>query len=138
MAEEQYAKKEQYAKTVCLFLAEQLRVKKIGLKRAADIAQKVVFNINLMDTEADFLRFVKELSKDFDELFRLEDRVFFNMIADERKQMENMVRNFAIQILSEDPKMALDIMLEAIKEESKVETLAAKFPKFNDYIRNTI
>jgi len=132
---DQQAKKEQYAKTVCLFLAEQLRVKKIGLQRAADIAQKVVYNINLMDTEADFLRLVKELSKDFDELFRLEDRVFFNMIADERKQMENLVRNFAIQILSQDPNMALDIMLEAIKEETKVETLAAKFPKFNDYIR---
>lgn len=126
--------KEDYAKMVCLFLAELLRTHKISLNRAAEIAQKVVENINLINNEKDFLGLISELNKDFEELFRLEDRVFFHIAVDERKQMESQVRSFVIQIISDDPKMALDIMMEAIKEESKLETLSVKFPKFNDFL----
>ena len=129
--------KEQYARLVCLFLAEQLRVKKISLRRAADISQRVVNNINLIDTEQDFLRLVKELSKDFEELFTLEDRVFFYMQINERRSMETFVKRFAIEIIPQDPKLALDIMLTAIKDEAKLEDLKARFPLFSQYLERS-
>ncbi|MBI4049460.1 MAG: hypothetical protein HY395_01425 [Candidatus Doudnabacteria bacterium] len=129
--------KEQYAKLVCLFLAEQLRTRKISLHRAADIAQKVLNNINLLNDEHDFLRLIKELSKDFEELFRLEDRVFFWVEANERKNMEASVKTFAIEVIPQDPKLALEVMLEAIKEEVKLEDLKQKFPMFSDYLQRS-
>ena len=129
--------KEQYAKLVCLFLAEQLRTKKISLKRAADIAQKVMNNMNLLNTEHDFLRLIKELSKDFEELFTLGDRVFFWVQANERKSLEASVRTFAIEVIPKDPKLALDVMLEAIREEVKLEDLKQKFPLFSEYLQRS-
>lgn len=126
--------KEQYAKLTCLFLAEQLRVKKISLRRAADIAQKVVVNINLVDSESDFLRLIKELSKDFEELYTLEERVFFWMHANERRKLESSVRAFAIEVFPQNPKLALDVMLEAIKDEVRLDDLRQKFPLFTKYL----
>ncbi len=43
--------KEEYAQAVCYFLAELLRNHRVSLPRAAEISEKVVGNINLIDTE---------------------------------------------------------------------------------------
>ena len=67
--------KEEYAKQVCLFLAELLRTHKIALPRAAEIAEKVTQNINLIDSEAQFLTLIKQLAQDFQELIHLGELV---------------------------------------------------------------
>ncbi|MEJ0021188.1 MAG: hypothetical protein WDN47_01260 [Candidatus Doudnabacteria bacterium] len=127
-------KKNEYAKSVCYFLAEELRIRKISLSRAAEIAQKVVDNINLIDTEQDFLRLIKDLSSDFDELFQLEERIQFGIQISQRKQLEEKVREFVADILPQDTKMALEILQEAIREEIKAEDLRKDFPKFNQFL----
>jgi hypothetical protein len=126
--------KEQYAKAVCFFLAEQLRVRRIGLDRAAEIAQKVVDNLNLIDTEQDFLRFIKELSKDFDELFQLEERISMSIHISKRKELEGKVREFVVNILPADTATALQILQEAIRDEIKIEDLTMKFPQFRQFL----
>ncbi|MBI2355658.1 MAG: hypothetical protein HYV13_00440 [Candidatus Doudnabacteria bacterium] len=128
------ANKEQYAKLVCLFLAEQLRVKRISLRRAADIAQKVTENLSLIDSEQDFLRLIKELSNDFEELFTFEERVFFWVHTNERNNLEATVRAFAIETIPQDPKLALDVMLAAINDETRLDDLKQKFPSFAQFL----
>src|SRR6185436_7071636 len=111
--------KNEYAKAISLFLAELLRTRKITLHRAADIAQKVVENINLIDTEEHFLKLVKELSSDFDELQHLVERYHMHLKVTDRKDLEHKARMFAIQIMSSDMNLALQVLQEATKENAQ-------------------
>lgn len=128
-------KKEEYAKAVCLFLAEQLRIHRLTLARAAEIARKIVAHMNLIDTEYDFLNLVKELSKDFDELVVLEQRVYIGVVQDERKHMETLVKEFVIETLSNDSDLALAIMHDATQDKVKLSDLKQKFPQFNTFLQ---
>lgn len=125
---------DQYAKSVCLFLAELLRTHKISLGRAAEIAQKVVDNINLIDSEHDFLRLIKELSSDFDELFGLQERIQMNIHVTVRKELENKVREFVIFILPQNSNLALAVLQEAIKDNVRTQDLCDKFYEFKEFI----
>lgn len=126
--------REEFAKSVCLFLAEQIRIRKITLKRAAEIAQKVVAHMNLLDTEHDFLQLIKELTKDFDELVKLEEHVFLHAKMSERNDMEHHVKDFVVSILSRDSKLALQILTDATADGADYQKLLEKFPEFNDYM----
>lgn len=126
--------KDDYARVVCLFLAEGLRSRKVSLVRSAEIAQKVVENINLVDTEHDFLRLIKELAIDFQELLKLEDRIFLYVKNDERARMEKAVKDFAAAIMASDSKTALAIMQQALDEKTSIEMLKKNFPTFNEFL----
>ena len=128
--------KNEYAKAVSMFLAELLRTRKIGLVRAADIAQKFVENINLLDSEQRFLQFIKELSDDFEELYHLEERVDMHMKFNFRHDFEQKVREFAIATLFTDPNLACSVLQEAVNENCELNTLAVKFPQFGNFINN--
>lgn len=126
---------EPFAQAVCYFLAEQLRVRRIDLKRAAEISQKVLQNINLVSNEADFLRFIKELSNDFEELQTLEKIVFMNMRAGSRKQMDNAIKEFVVATIVYDLPLATQVLSEAIKVEARAEDLLSKYPQLGKYLR---
>jgi hypothetical protein len=126
-------KKEEYAKSVCMFLSELLRTHRIDLARSAEIAQKTLEHLNLIDSEEDFLKFVKELTLDFQELFQLEERVLLNVHMNRRAEMENLVREFVITTVPDNPKQALTILLEAIKDDCRLEDLSRKFPLFEKF-----
>jgi hypothetical protein len=129
--------KEEYARQVCLFLAEMIRCRRIKLSRAAEIAQKVVENINLIDSEEQFLKFINELSKDFQEMIYLGARVTFEFQAANRVQSEQYVREFVVLMLGHDLNMALAILQESIKTESReklLENLSIKFPQFKEFL----
>ncbi len=130
-------KKEEFAKVVCLFLAEQLRIRDITLSRAAEISKKVLQHINLLDQESDFLKLIQELAKDFEELHKLEKRVFFYMEEDQRKTMESHVKDFVIHILTQDMQLALQIMERTIKEGSDLSSLTNQFPKFKEFMEES-
>lgn len=125
--------KEQYAKSVCFFLAELLRTRKVELKRCAEIAQKVVENINLLETEQDFLRLIKEMTSDFEELVHLERRVKFNIQVGDREKMEMDVREFAIHAISRDPALVTTVLAEAMKQGTSLPDLYSKFPQFQEF-----
>ena len=80
--------KNDFAKAVSLFLAEMLRTRSITLRRAADIAEQVINNINLIEGEADFLRLIKDLSRDFEELHQLSGRIQMNGRSRQRQDLE--------------------------------------------------
>jgi hypothetical protein len=126
--------KNDFARHISLFLAELLRTRKIDLERAAEIAQKVVENINLIDNENHFLQFVKELTLDFDELFPFEERVHMHLHVGERRDLERRVRSYAVHIMSTDLNQSLAILQEAIKDEINLDQLYSKFPQFKIYV----
>lgn len=127
--------KEEYAKAVCLFLGEMLRTRKIGLTRSAEIAQRVVENINLIDSEQHFLTIIKELSKDFEELHRLEKIVIKDIQINQRHAMEEKVREYVVGIMASDTKQALAILVEATADGAELESLLIKFPDFGKYAK---
>ncbi len=126
--------KEIYAKAVSLFLAELLRTRKMTLNRAAEIAQKVVENINLIDSEEQFLKFVKILTSDFEELFLLHQKISFEESANKRRELEENVRQFVIKNISIDPALASSILQVAVSPESRLEDITAKFPQFKEFM----
>lgn len=126
--------KDEYAKSASYFLAELLRTRKISLKRAAEIGQKLIDHINLIDTEQDFLKLVKELSADFEELNTLEDQVQMSIVISERKSLEHKVLDFVAFILPQDAQSAQAILQEAVKEDVRLEDLCGKFPQFSQFI----
>ncbi|HTL39700.1 MAG TPA: hypothetical protein VL306_02720 [Methylomirabilota bacterium] len=127
-------KKEEYAREVCMFLGEQLRTHHLTLARSADIAQKVLENLNLIDTETDFLKFIKELERDFQELVALSSKLSFEKEISDRQEMEASVREFAISMLPQDVSLALSVLEDAIKEKVTLAQLIKKFPNFDDFL----
>ena len=127
-------KKEEYARDVCYFLAELLRTRNITLRRAAEIAQRVVQNINLIDSEEDFLKLIIQMEHDFEELADLEQRVHLGIHFNQRREIEYQVRTFVSEILPSNSEEALQILLEAIKDNINLVDLENKFPDFKRFV----
>jgi hypothetical protein len=129
-------KRNEYAKAVSLFLAELLRTRKTSLARASEIAQKVLENINLIDTEQQFLEFVKVLTSDFEELHHLGEIFYMHVKISERQDLEQKVRVFVIHIMSQDLDLAAEVLKQAINENLSLNDLCARFPAFKDFIQH--
>lgn len=126
--------KEEYAKAVCFFISELLRTHKISLTRAAEIGQKVLAHLNLIDTEQDFLKFIKELTSDFEELLQLHQIVLYRIAGNQRQQMENTIREFVISIMPNDMPQALEVLAAAIEEHAQLPDLCTRFPELKQFI----
>lgn len=129
-------KKHEYARAVCVFLADGLRSRRIPLQHAAEIAEKVVENINLIDSEEDFLKFVKNLASDFEELAKLEERIYMRIRIDERKELEAKVRDYVVRMIESDLEQSVRLLEEAVKNGSTLHDLVNKFPRFKKYLED--
>jgi len=125
--------KEEFARIISLFLAEQLRTRNVTLSRAAEIAQKVLQNINLIDTEERFLRFVKELSGDFEELYTLGERIDMHVAISKRKKFEEKVREFVVNVLSSNMQLASLVLQDALAEDCTIDKLGKKYSQFKEF-----
>lgn len=128
--------KDDYARTVTAFLAESLRTRKVSLERSVEISDKVVQNINLLDTEQDFLKLIKELSKDFEELHKLEERVVLLIKSDQRKKMETKVQEYATEAIMYNVQEATQLMEAAMQENATLDQLSLDFPQFKKYLHD--
>jgi hypothetical protein len=126
--------KDAYAKMVCHFLAEALRTKKTNLPRAAEIGEKFLVHINLLDTEKDFLSLVKELSKDFEELVVLENKIHKSIAQQQSRTLEDLIREFTVEVLAQDSKLALSILQDAAAGKVSLKDLEEKYPAFKEFV----
>ncbi len=126
--------KNHYARMVCLFLAEGLRTRNMGLRRAGEIAEKVLQNMNLLDNERDFLMLVKELAKDFDEMTTLEKKLIMDKEKKEKRDMERIVKDFSVQSLSGNSHQALSLLQDATGQNVTLEELEKKYPDFKEFV----
>ncbi|OGE91132.1 MAG: hypothetical protein A3G07_00665 [Candidatus Doudnabacteria bacterium RIFCSPLOWO2_12_FULL_47_12] len=132
--------KENMSKAVCLFLAEMLRTRKVKLDRCADIAAEIVNRLESIGSEKQFLDAVKELEFEFQELKTLKNDLLQVTSMSSRQQMEQIVREYAIQILPHDPKQSILLLEEALKSESTLISLSKRFSDFakfaEDYLES--
>lgn len=126
--------KEKYIKILCLFLAEEMRVHNIELDRAAFVARKVMQNINLLDSEKDFLSLIKELSKDFNELVRFGQHLEYSSAIKSRRNWEQFVTDYVVSNLTNNMHTALQIVEDASQPDMSLDILKKKYPEFGDYI----
>jgi len=132
--------KENMSKAVCLFFAEMLRTRKVKLDRCADIAAEIVNRLESIGSEKQFLDAVKELEFEFQELKTLKNDLLQVTSMSSRQQMEQIVREYAIQILPHDPKQSILLLEEALKSESTLISLSKRFSDFakfaEDYLES--
>jgi len=124
---------DKYARTLVMFLAEGLRTRTFTANRAAEIAEKVLANINLVDTEEHFLLLVKELSHDFEELGPFGDSLEKDLATSSTRGLEESIRQYAVQALHSDPKEAMEILKAAAEPGLSKASIYEAFPKFKQH-----
>lgn len=127
--------KEDFARITCFYLADLLRMGKIKKEEASKIAAQIVSHINLVDTLENFLKLIKELSKDFESLLGLEERVATEITKEKNQHLQTVVEDFIKDIISKDTKLAANILQEAGRPTASVEGLKIQFPQFNEYLQ---
>lgn len=127
-------KRELFAKQVCLFAAEHLRDSRLTLSQIRVIISSVTQNINLVDTEEDALKLIKELSKDYHSLVKLEKIIFLSLEQSKRERLRTLVIEYVSKLLIKDPKAAAEITEEAVKDNIDIDQLQTKFPEFKKFI----
>src|SRR5207248_1254211 len=76
---------------LCLFLAEEMRMRSLSLGAGKEIARAVLSNKNLIDNEEHMLRLTLELAKDFPQLKRFEQKLAIYIERQSRSDAEKNV-----------------------------------------------
>lgn len=118
----------------CLFLAEEMRLRRISLGEAKEMARAVVAHKNLIDNEEHLLKLVMELSKDFPELKKFEQKLAIYIEKKTRSDAEKKVTEFVALIMDTDQNLAMQILDDAIDSGNSLEKLGAKYPKFAEFL----
>lgn len=126
--------KDNAAHLLCLFLAEEMRMRMISLGEAKEIARAVVAHKNLIDNEEHMLHLVLELSKDYPQLKKFEKRLTAYIESSSRTDAERLVTEFVAQIMDTDQNQAMRILEDAIDAGNNLDILKAKYPKFTDFL----
>lgn len=105
----------------------------MSLVRVCEIAEKVVDHMNILHDEKDFLNLVKELSKDFEELHVLEEKMVEKQRQIERELFDDMIKEFVVHILPTNSKIALAVLEDSTRTGLDTEALQAKYPEFKKF-----
>ncbi len=119
---------------LCLFLAEEMRMHMISLGAAKEIARSVIANANLIDNEEHMLRFVAEISKDYPQLKRFEQKLAIYIERQGKSDSEKLVAKFVESIVSSDQNLAMSILDDAINSDNSLDELKAKYPQFAKFL----
>jgi hypothetical protein len=126
--------KDNAAQLLCLYLAEEMRMRAISPGEAKEIARALVAHKNLIDNEEHMLRFVIELSKDHPRLIQFEKKLALYLERKGRNDAEKKVTQFVAAILEEDQNLALAILDDAIDSNNSLTVLTKKYPQFAQYL----
>ncbi|MBI2607696.1 MAG: hypothetical protein HYW51_02640 [Candidatus Doudnabacteria bacterium] len=127
---------ENLAREVCLFAAEELREDRMNLNQARELTETVASNLRLVETEQDALKLIKELARDQEYMAGLEPRVYMNAVAAEDERLTDLVREFTVEFLPQNPMLAAEITEAATKDGADVEKLMGQFPEFRQFVLN--
>jgi hypothetical protein len=126
--------KDNSAHLFCLFLAEEMRQRSISLGEAKEMARAVVSHKNLIDNEEHLLHLVMELSKDFPQLKRFEQKLAIYIERKGRTEAERKVTEFVASIMDRDQNLAMQILDDAIDSGNSLEILMKKYPQFAEFL----
>ena len=126
--------KENAAMMLSLFLAEEMRMHKVSLGEAKEIARGFVTHKNLIDNEEHMLRLTIELSKDFPALKRFEKKLVDYIEVQDQTEGEKKITEFVAGIMDTDPNLAMQILEDAISDNNNLDLIKQKYPQFADYL----
>jgi hypothetical protein len=121
---------------LCLFLAEEMRMRSLSLGDAKEIARATLLHKNLIDNEEHMLRFMIELSKDYPQLKRFESKLAAYIERKSRSDAEKRVAQFVETIMETDQTLALTLLDDAINSDNSLEELSQKYPAFAEFLKN--
>ena len=127
--------KDNAAHQFCLFLAEEMRMHTISLGEAKEMARAIVAHKNLIDNEEHLLRLVMELSKDYPQLKKFEQKLAVYIERQGRSEAEKKVTEFVANIMDADQNLAIAILSDAIDGNNNLDMLCNKYPKFAEFLK---
>jgi hypothetical protein len=123
-----------FANLVALFLAENIRSRKISLKRAAEISETVVLNLARLGSEEEVLQFLAEVERDFEEVITLKQVLHFGYAQTDIAMYEDEIKEYAARIFPEDMVLSAGFLQDAIKPEMTIQKLSLKYPDFCRFV----
>ena len=119
---------------VALFLAEAVRSRRTSISRAAEISQRVVFNLSNLKTESSALAVLTGIEKDFREVTSLRQALHFGYHPSDVKVYETEIKEYASKLFSKDMKASAEFLQQAARPGAKIQELCIKYPEFCSYI----
>ena len=129
--------KDNAAHLFCLFLAEEMRQRTISLGEAKEMARALVAHKNLIDNEEHMLHLILELSKDFPQLKRFEQKLAIYIEKQSRSVAERKITEFVAAIMDRDQNLAMQILEDAIDSRHNLDILKSKYPAFKEFLNQS-
>jgi len=132
----EFSPKDNAAHLFCLYLAEEMRMRAISLGQAKEMARAVIAHKNLIDNEEHLLHLIMELSKDFPQLKKFEQKLASYIERQSRSEGERKVTEFVAEVMATDQNLAMRILEDAIDSSNNLDILKSKYPKFAEFLTN--
>ena len=126
--------KEQCARAACLFFAEELRSNRLKIGRAAEMAKLITQNMNLVDTDLDFLVLLENLGASDDAFLLLHKRIKHLIQKDTKTRNETLVHKFVLETLPFNSELARKILHDSVDEGLNLESLCVKYPQLRQFV----
>lgn len=123
-----------YVKLIAFFLSEIVRSRRTSIRRAAEISQSVINNMDVFTSEELVLTWVTRLEKDFEEIGDYKKALHFNFDSSSISVYEDEVKQFAAWLFENDMARSAQFLKDASDRQVNIQQLCIKHPDFCDYL----
>ena len=123
-----------FNRIVSLFLAEELRSRRVSLARAAEISRRVLQNLGNIHSETDALNMLSDIEKDFEEVGVIKQALHFGHAQPDVKQYEQQIKEYASDLLKQDIESSATFLRDCSGPQADIQVLCVKYPKFCEYL----
>lgn len=123
-----------FVELIALFLSEIIRSRQVTIRRAAEIAHLVIIRLPEVVSEADALRVLTDIERDFEEVVSLKQAIHFGYDKSDIRLYEREIREFASQIFMKDMVLSATFLQDAAREGMTIQELCLKYPNFCEYL----
>lgn len=123
-----------FSKLIGLFLAEELRSRRVSLARAAEISRRVMRSLGNINSETDALNMLSEIEKDFEEVLVLKQVLHFGYKESDVKLYEEEIKQYAADLVKRDMEASAAFLKDASDNGTTIQTLCVKYPNFCSYL----
>lgn len=125
-----------FKKLVALFLSEIIRSRKTSLRRAAEIAGRVVKSLPILSDEKLILNFLTEVEKDFEEVGSLKQVLHFGYKEYDIRVFEHEIKQYAAQVFEQNMITSVNFLNDASSPNINIQELCLKYPDFCSFLLN--
>jgi hypothetical protein len=115
---------------IALFLAEVIRSRKTTIRRAAEIARRVVRELPKLQTEPVMLEYLTAIELDFEEVIILKEALRFGFEDTDVRAYEREVKDYAARLFQQDMVASTAFLQDAANSHITIQELCIKYPEF--------